>query len=142
MSLNRSRTAVAAVFGLALAAFSTGAAVAQQQPSAPPAVAAEFRQFLVSFRQAVQANDRGAVTSLTRLPMLHASDLHDRAAFEGSVYRQIFTARNRTCLRTARPVYDRSAEGNDNYMIFCGDMYFLFTKKADGFRFAETGVND
>ncbi len=40
MSWNRSRTAVAAVFGLALAAFSTGAA------------------------------DRGAVTSLTRLPML------------------------------------------------------------------------
>jgi hypothetical protein len=142
MSSNRRRTAFAAAFGLVLAAFSAGAAVAQQQPAAPPAVAAEFRQFLVSFRQAVQANDRAAVTSLTRLPMLHTSDLHDRAAFEGRVYRQIFTTRNRTCLRTARPVYDRSGDGTDSFMIFCGDMYFLFTKKTDGFRFAETGVND
>ncbi|PTM61629.1 hypothetical protein [Phreatobacter oligotrophus] len=142
MSLSRRRTAFAAACGIVLAAFSAAGAQAQRAPAAPPAIAAEFRQFIGSFRQAVQANDRSAVTALTRLPMLHASDLHDRAAFEGRVYRQIFTARNRSCLQTARPVYDRSGDGTESYTILCGDMFFLFTKKEDGFRFAETGEND
>ncbi len=143
MSRHRCRSAFVAC-GLLVSALAPGAALAQAQrdPTPPPAIAAEFREFMTGFRRAVQANDRSAVAGLTRFPMLHTSDQHDRAAFEGRVYRQVFTPRNRTCLQTARPLYDRNGQEDGYYVVFCGDISFIFTKKNDGFRFAETGVND
>lgn len=142
MLLMRRRTAFAAAFALVLAALTTDGALAQRVPPGPPAVEAEFRQFIAGFRQALRANDASAVAALTRFPMMHTSDMHDQAAFQRTVYRQLFTQRNRTCLQTARPVYQKDGEGTESYVVFCGDTGFYFTKKADGFRFAETGVND
>jgi hypothetical protein len=142
MSLLRSRSALAAAFGLLLAASLTGNALAQRDPPAPPALQAEFRQFLTSFRQALRANDAGAVASLTRMPIYYDDAHRDRAYFESRIYRQMFTQRNRTCLQTARALYDKDPSGNENFSVFCGQTIFLFTKKADGFRFEGTHPND
>jgi len=142
MLLMRRRFAFAAAFGLVLAALTTDGALAQRVPPGPPAIEAEFRQFIAGFRQALRANDANAVAALTRFPMLHNSDMHDQAAFQRATYRQIFTQRNRSCLQTVRPIYEKDGLGADTFAIFCGDTRFIFTKQADGFRFAETGFND
>lgn len=142
MLLNRRRSAFAAAFGLLLATLSTGSALAQRAPAGPPAVAAEFRQFLTGFRQALRANDASAVAALTRLPIYYDDAHRDRAYFESRIYRQMFTQRNRTCLQTARAVYDKDGEGTEGFSLFCGDTIFIFTKKADGFRFEGTHPND
>lgn len=140
--LLKRRSTFAAAFGVVLAALSTGSAFAQRAPAGPPAVAAEFRQFLTGFRQALRANDASAVAALTRLPIYYDDAHRDRAYFESRIYRQMFTQRNRTCLQTARAVYDRDGEGTEGFSLFCGDTIFIFTKKADGFRFEGTHPND
>ncbi|MGL4285888.1 MAG: hypothetical protein ACRCVA_06070 [Phreatobacter sp.] len=142
MPLNRRRFAFAASFGLLLAALSMDSALAQRVPPGPPAVEAEFRQFLAGFRQALRANDASAVAALTRLPIYYDDAHRDRAYFESRIYRQMFTQRNRTCLQTARPVYDKDGEGTEGFSLFCGQTIFIFTKKADGFRFEGTHPND
>ena len=142
MMLMHRRFAFAAAFGLVAAALTTDAALAQRVPPGPPAIEAEFREFIGGFRQALRANDANAVAALSRFPMQHNGDMHDQAAFLRTTYRQLFTQRNRTCLQNVRPVYDKDGEGTHSYVVFCGDTGFYFTKKADGFRFAETGVND
>lgn len=141
MRLKR-RSTFAAAFGLLLAALSTGNALAQRELAGPPALAAEFRQYLVGFRQALRANDASAVAGLTRLPFYYDDAHRDRAYFESRIYRQLFTPRNRTCLQTTRPVYEKNGEGAESFYMFCGHAYFLFTKTADGFRFSDTGPND
>ncbi len=142
MSRRSRRSALAAAFGLLLAAASTGNALAQRDPPAPPALQAEFRTFVADFRKALRANDASAVAALTRLPIYYDDAHRDRAYFESRIYRQMFTQRNRTCLQTARPVYDKDGEGNENFFLFCGQTIFVFTKKADGFRFEGTHPND
>jgi len=135
-------SAPAAAFGLALAALSGGSALAQRDPPAPPAVQAEFRTFIAEFRQALRANDASAVAALTRMPIYYDDAHRDRAYFETRIYRQMFTQRNRSCLQTARPVYDKPPGSDGYYVLTCGDMLFSFTKKADGFRFEGTHPND
>ncbi|QCK88784.1 hypothetical protein E8L99_13525 [Phreatobacter aquaticus] len=117
-------------------------ALAQRVPRGPPALQAEFREFLVPFRQALRANDPAGVAAHTRLPMIYNGAARDQAYFQRTIYRDLFTARNRTCLQTARPVYERDGEGTDSFLMFCGHVIFVFTKKQDGFRFADTGVDD
>ncbi|WP_204348902.1 hypothetical protein, partial [Serratia marcescens] len=58
----------------------------------------------------------------------------DRAHFESRICRQLFTARNRTCPQTARPIDQKDGQGSDTFSMFRGQMYFLFTETADGFR--------
>lgn len=146
MRFKRRRSSfAAAAFGLLLAAPSAGSALAQRAPATPaasPAVAAEFRQFLAGFRQALRANDASAVAGLTRMPIYYDDAHRDRAYFESRIYRRMFTQRDRTCLQTARPVYDRDGEGTEGFSLFCGETIFMFTKKADGFRFEGTHPND
>ncbi len=143
MSFTRRFFAPAAAFGLALAALSGGHALAQRDPPAPPAIQAEFRAFIAEFRKALRANDASAVASLTHMPIYHDDAFRDRAYFETRIYRQMFTQRDRNCLQTARPVYDKPPGQDDGYyVLFCGDTMFTFTKKADGFRFEGTHPND
>lgn len=143
MLLKRRRpTFAAAAVGLLLAGHSAGSALAQRVPPGPPAVEAEFRQFLTGFRQALRANDASAVAGLTRLPIYYDDAHRDRAYFESRVYPQMFTQRDRSCLQTARPVYDKDGQGTEGFSLFCGGMIFIFTKKADGFRFEGTHPND
>lgn len=141
MSLMHRRTAIAA-FGLVLAALSGSSALAQRVPPGPPATEAEFRQFIGGFRQALRANDASAVAALTRFPMYYNDAHRDRAYFESRIYRQMFTQRDRTCLQTTRAIYDKDGEGTEGFSLFCGDTIFIFTKKADGFRFEGTHPND
>lgn len=136
------RSAFTSAVGLLLATLSTGNAVAQRDPPPPQALQAEFRQFIVGFRQALKANDPGAVAALTRLPIHYDNADRDRAYFESRIYRRMFTQRDRTCLQTARPVYDRDGYGNESFFLFCGGNIFIFSKKADGFRFEGTHPND
>uniref|UniRef100_UPI001954A388 hypothetical protein n=1 Tax=Streptococcus pneumoniae TaxID=1313 RepID=UPI001954A388 len=77
----------------------------------PPPLAAEFQECLVGFRQALRANDASAVVGLTRLPMVHDDARRDRAHFESRICRQLFTARNRTCPQTARPIDQKDGQG-------------------------------
>jgi hypothetical protein len=142
MSFTRRVFAPAAAFGLALATLSGGTALAQRDPPAPPAVQAEFRTFIAAFRQALRANDPSAVAALTRMPIYYDDAHRDRACFETRIYRQMFTQRNRSCLLTARPVYDKPPGSDGYYVLTCGDTLFSFTKKADGFRFEGTHPND
>lgn len=143
MSFTRRFVAPAAVFGVAVTVLSGSHALAQRDPSAPPAVQAEFRAFIAEFRKALRANDASAVASLTRMPIYYDDANRDRSYFETRIYRQMFTQRNRTCLQTARPVYDKPPGQDDGYYVLtCGDTLFSFTKKADGFRFGGTHPND
>ncbi|WP_216074955.1 hypothetical protein, partial [Acinetobacter baumannii] len=71
MSFKRRPSGFAAAFGLLLAALSMDSALAQREPAASPALAAEFRQFLTGFRQTLRANDASAVAALTRLPIYY-----------------------------------------------------------------------
>jgi alpha-ketoglutarate-dependent taurine dioxygenase len=142
MSPLRRRSALAATLAFLLAGLSTGSALAQRDPPPPPALQAEFRTFVAGFRQALRANDASAVAALTRLPMHYDDAWRDRAYFESRIYRPMFTQRNRTCLQTARPVYDKDGEGNESFFLFCSGTIFIFTKKADGFRFDGTHPDD
>lgn len=115
------------------------------KPAAPPpAVQKEFDAFLAKFRAALKANDSAAVASMTRLPLESTRDAPSRnaAEFRSKAYPMIFTARTRACLQRTKPEYDRDPDKNDNYMIFCGEEIYVFTRTPAGFRFVEIGVND
>lgn len=142
MSFTRRFSAPAAAFGLALAVLTGGSALAQRDPPPPPALQAEFRAFIAEFRKALRANDASAVAALTRMPIYYDDANRDRAYFETRIYRQMFTQRDRNCLQTARPVYDKSGDGTEGFSLFCGNTIFSFTKKADGFRFDGTHPDD
>jgi len=58
------------------------------------------------------------------------------------IYLPDFTAKNRACIQRGKGVYDRDAEGNENYFIFCGNLIFVFSKTPAGFLFTEIGMND
>jgi hypothetical protein len=129
---------------LALAITSIASPVlAQNTEKAPPAVQAEFNTFIAKFRAAMKANDATAVTSMTRFPFLHMSDLRDEPAFRKQIYPKFFTARLRDCVQKARPVYALDGLKNHNFTIFCGKIMLLIEKPAAGgdFRFAEAGFD-
>lgn len=142
MSSTRRFFAPAAAFGLALAALSGGSALARRDPPPPPALQAEFREFIAGFRQALRANDASAVASLTRMPIYYDDAHRDRAYFETRIYRRMFTQRDRNCLQRASAHYDKDGEGTEGFSLFCDGTIFIFTKRADGFRFEGTHPDD
>lgn len=125
----------AALMNLAPAA----SAQAPKKAVASPALQKEFDGFIAKFRAALKANDSAAVAGMTRLPF---DGMGDAAQFRAKTYPKTFTAKNRTCIQSAKAVYDRDGENNDNYFIFCGNLIFVFTKTPAGFLFTETGAND
>jgi hypothetical protein len=130
---------VAALVGLVVAI--ALASPAQAQRRAPADIQADFDQFIIGFRTAVRANDAAAVAALTKFPFFW-QDLHDAASFQKTTYARLFTQKVRACIARERGVYDRDQEGNHNFLIFCGQQIFLFTRTPAGFRFTEVGAND
>jgi hypothetical protein len=116
-------------------------AQAPKQDVAAPAVKKEFEAFIGKFRAALKTNDSAAVAAMTKLPFMADKSIGDAAQFRAKAYRQNFTAKVRSCIQRAKPVYDRH-ENNDYYSIFCGEEIFLFARTPAGFQFTEIGVND
>lgn len=109
---------------------------------ASPALQKEFDGFIEKFRAALRTNDSAAVAGMTRLPFMNDSGIRDAAQFRAKTYRTSFTAKNRACIQRGKAVYDRDQEKNDNYLVFCGELIFVFTKTPAGFLFTDIGVND
>lgn len=116
--------------------------LAAHSASAPPAVAAEFNAFIAKFRAAVKENDPKAVAGLSKLPFMGDEAIASAEQFRTAVYAEDFTRKNRSCLQTGKPIYDRDQENNDIYFIFCGELIFTFTRTPAGFQFTEIGMND
>jgi hypothetical protein len=116
-------------------------ATAQAQDRAPAQVQKEYNVFIASFRAALKANDRAAVTAMTRFPFPW-NEMRDAVYFEKNVYAKIFTPKVRNCLARAKGFYNRDPEGAETFTHFCGESLYLFARTPDGFRFAEEGVND
>ena len=130
---------IALFFGAVVIA-STSAAYAQDKP-APAAVQKDYDQFIGKFRDALKKNDAAAVTGMTRFPY-YWDEMRDAAYFQKNLYSKIFTPKVRTCLARGKGFYDQAPDGSESFSVFCGEEIYLFTKTPDGFRFAETGVND
>ena len=128
---------------LATALVNLAPAVAQAKNAvASPALQKEFDGFIEKFRAALKANDSAAVAAMTRLPFMNESGIHDAAQFRAKTYTTFFTAKNRACIQRGKAVYDRDQEKNDNYLVFCGESIFVFTKTPAGFLFTDISVND
>jgi len=97
----------------------------------PPLRADDFAGFLARFRAAVNAQDRAAVASLTRLPFLFEGRELDRAGFERAVPR-LFAAAQRRCLakESAQPEGDR-------LVVFCSPYAYYFGRAGGQYRFLE-----
>src|SRR5262245_51446380 len=118
------------------------AAPAPKNPVAPPAVQQEFDAYLAKFRAALKANDAAAVAGMTRLPFMNDDAVRDAAQFRARTWRESFTAKNRACLQRTRAVYDRDPQNTDTYVMFCGQLHYVFTRTPEGFLFTDIGVND
>ena len=131
------------IFSALLAvAISSSAFSAPKDPVASPELQKEFATFIGQFRAAVKANDAKAVAGLSKMPFLSHTDEYDAAAFETKVYKKEFTAKTRACIQSKKPLYERSSDNSEAYLIFCGEEIFRFHKTSAGFLFAEIGVND
>ncbi|CAN7270148.1 hypothetical protein LJR090_001928 [Bosea sp. LjRoot90] len=126
----------------ALACLAPAFAQAPAKATASPAVQKEFDGFIGKFRAALKANDPVAVAGLTRLPYMGDASIGDAAQFRAKVYPREFTAKNRTCLQRAKPVYDRDGNKNEIYAIACGGDIFTFTKTPTGFLLTDVDVAD
>jgi hypothetical protein len=109
---------------------------------APPAIQAEFDGFIAKFRSALKADDSAAVAGLTLLPFQNDASISNAAQFREKIYLSDFTPENRECIEREDAVYDRDGNDNNVYSIFCGELIFVFTKTASGFRLTDIGVND
>lgn len=119
----------------------TSAALAQAQgDTAPAAIQKDYDQFIAKFRVALKANDAGAVTEMTKFPF-YWDRMRDAAYFRKNLYGRIFTTKVRKCLARGKGAYDRAPNGEDNFTLFCGEDFFLFTRTPDGFRFIENNVS-
>lgn len=128
--------------------FLIGAAILAATPAAhaqktrvPADIQNDYDQFIGKFRNALKANDAAAVTAMTKFPF-YWDEMRDAAYFQKNLYSKVFTAKVRGCIARGKGVYDRAPDGSDNFSVFCGEEIYLFTRTPDGFRFAETGVND
>lgn len=125
----------------ALVACALAPVAGAQDKKAPAEVQKDYDQFIAKFRSALKANDRAAVTGMTKLPF-HANPEWDAAHFSKNFYAKLFPPKVRTCIQRAKGVYDRAPNGEENFSVFCGEDMFIFTRTPNGFLFTEAGVND
>lgn len=129
-----------------LIAFILGAIVAgtlafpaHAQDSPPVEVRRDYELFIARFRGALKTNDAAAVTAMTKFPF-YWDEMRDAAYFQKNLYSKIFTPKVRNCLARGKGYYARDPQGGDDYTLFCGEAFFLFSRTPDGFRFVEEGV--
>ncbi|MGX1787527.1 hypothetical protein ACWIGM_12335 [Bosea sp. NPDC055332] len=127
---------------IALASLAPAFAQAPGKAAASPAVQKEFDGFIGKFRAALKANDPAAVAAMTRLPYMADASISDAAQFRAKAWPRDFTAKNRTCLQRAKPVYDRDGARNEIYAIACGGSIFTFTKAPSGFQLTDVDIAD
>lgn len=130
------------VLAAALAHVAPAFAEAPKEAITTPALQKEFDGFIKKFRAALKANDSAIVASMTRLPLGYDRSVRDAAQFRSIAYPRDFTPKDRACIRRRKAVYDRDGQNNDNYVIICGELIFVFTKTPTGFLFTEVGMND
>jgi len=134
------RVAFTALFSFALL---QGAPVlAEASKKASPALQAEFAGFMGKFAAALKANDAAAVAAMAKLPFQGDAGVSDAAQFRAKIYKASFSPKARACLQRGGAVYDRDQENHDNFLIFCGEAIFTFTKTSAGFLLTDIGVND
>ena len=104
---------------------------------ATPALAQEdFAPFWRDFSAAAKAGDKQKVRALTKFPFLYPDKERGEDGFD-VIWKGLFVPKARACLGRGKPVKDQ-----ENYVVFCGEIGFYFTKTAAGWRFSEFGAND
>ena len=130
------------VLAAALVQFPPAFAQTSKKATASPALQQEFSGFIEKFRAALKANDSAAVAGMARLPFMNDSSTRDAAQFREKIYKTHFTAKTRACIQRGKAIYDRDADNNGYYAIFCGEDIFVFSKTPEGFLFTDISVND
>jgi len=133
-----SRFVIAALLLQCVPAF----AQAPKTAEAHVALRQEFDAFLAKFRAALKANDPAAIAGMTQLPFMKNDHYGDATQFLTMGYPDLFPAKVRRCIANSNADYDRDQEGNDSFLISCGQEIFVFTKTPRGFLFTEVAMND
>ncbi|MEJ1161859.1 hypothetical protein [Prosthecomicrobium sp. N25] len=134
------KAGLAVALGLVLLA--PAAAQTPKKAAEPAALRQEFEGFIAKFRAALKANDPAAVAGMSKLPFMGDTAIADVAQFRTKVYAVSFGAKQRTCLQRGKAVYDRDGLNNDNYVLFCGEALYVFTKTPQGFLLTDIAAND
>jgi len=131
------------LFALLLAAAAIGSgSIVHAQAARPSAEAQkEYDQFIPKFRAALKANNSAAVAELTKFPF-QGDKAQDAQLFQKKTYGELFPAKVRNCIARGKATYDRSPNGEENFIIFCNETLFMFTRTPDGIRFADVSPND
>ena len=95
-----------------------------------------FLSFWERFREAVTLDDREAVRTMTRLPIMLEGQAYDGAGFVER-FDWLFTSNEKECFASETPHQDNGA-----YELFCGGMIFVFRDDGGGYLFSEIGVDD
>ena len=95
-----------------------------------------FAPFWLQFKSAVARNDKEAVASMTKLPLMFENKERSRAEFI-KIYDLLFVREVRKCFANGKPVKD-----GDTYELFCGQQIFYFGRVDGEYKFLEFGVND
>ncbi len=96
-----------------------------------------FDAFWKKFVAAIKNDDADSVKALTKFPISY--DGEDRGANDFAVvWDGWFTEESRDCLSTETPAPD----GDDYYVVFCGDLIFGFADVDGKWRFDGVTAND
>lgn len=115
--------------------------LAEASKMAPPAVQAEFAGFMGKFAAALKADDAAAVAGMAKLPFMGEADVSDVAQFQAKIYKRRFSPKVRACLQRGAAIYDRGQE-DEYFQIFCGEVFFVFTKTPAGFMLTDISDDD
>ncbi len=113
-----------------------GGGHAQETETSSTSVDPGFEDFWHRFREAVTLDDREAVRSMTRLPILLEGKEYDGDGFLGR-FDWLFTSAEKECFASEAPARD-----GDAYQLLCGEMIFVFRNEGESYQFTDIGVND
>jgi hypothetical protein len=95
-----------------------------------------FPAFWHGFAAAAKKPDTAALASMTVL----GAGLSDATTFP-QFYRETLKPHLR-CLAGAHPIYGKEENGHGEYTAFCGQLIFVFTRTAAGWRLTDISPDD
>lgn len=108
---------------------------------AAPASAAPadgFAAFWPAFAAAAAKDDAKALAAMTTL----GPGLGDDGTSFAKFHARHLGPAARGCLAKAKPLRDVGPQGALSYSVFCGEVIYVFSKSAAGWRLTDLGAND
>jgi hypothetical protein len=97
-----------------------------------------FAAFWPVFKAAVAKDDAKALGAMTAL----GPGLGDDSPTFAQFHAKHLGAAARRCLAAAKPNRDVDGNGQVNYGVFCGEIIYVFSKRADAWKLTDLGAND